>query len=188
MVRSAMYSFRRTLRHVLRAAFCVAAIGVAAGCQANQSGTEGVMTGPSPSPRIAAFLGGPTADVIGTADRVESYMLKPTLEADPNATGPGAIAGYYWKARGAALDPGAIDEFRRLILDEKSYDFVNTKKCPMVPEFAFRFVKGGDFVDILVSFQCTMWQFEHGPAKKREDFDPAADRLKAVVETVFKLD
>ena len=188
MVKEAIHGIRGVLRTVTRAVLCVALFGFAAACQANQSGTEGIVTSNAPSPRVAAFLGGPTLDVIGGADYVETYMLKPALAADPNATGPGAIAGYYWKARGAALDPASLAEFRRLIMDEGSYDFVNTKKCPMVPEFAFRFVKGGDFVDVLVSFQCKMWQFEHGPAKKTEDFDPAADRLKAVVETVFKLD
>ncbi|MBT3361230.1 MAG: hypothetical protein HN403_16535 [Rhodospirillales bacterium] len=135
--------------------------------------------------RLTGFLGADVIEIISTADRVEPFLLKPSL-MPTGATGPGAVAGYEWKARGADLAPAQMAAFKGLVLDEASYDFEAAKKCVMVPEYVFRFHAGEKSADVLVAFGCTMWAF--GSNEKVEDFDPVTANLRAIVETVFKLD
>lgn len=143
--------------------------------------------GAKPSAKLAGFLGAEFVDVVTTADRVEPFLLKPSL-VPGNAAGPNTVAGYDWKARGADLAPTDVAAFKALLLDEASYDFEAAKKCVMVPEYVFRFHAAGKSVDVLVAFGCTMWAFGSGDRQKVEDFDPVAGSLGAIVETVFKLD
>ena len=153
------------------------------------AGLVGVMTlvacGAVAQDRLGGFLGADVIHVVSTAERVEPFLLKPSL-MPPGATGPGAIAGYEWKARGADLAPAQMAAFKALVLDEASYDFETAKKCVMVPEYVFRFHAGTKSADVLVAFGCKMWAF--GSNDNVEDFDPVAANLSAIVETVFKLD
>ncbi|MBC8158571.1 MAG: hypothetical protein H8E94_04485 [Alphaproteobacteria bacterium] len=137
--------------------------------------------------RLSGFLGTDIIEVITTAERVEPFLLKPSLMPS-GATGPGAVSGYEWKARGADLAPAQMSAFKSLVLDEASYDFETAKKCVMVPEYVFRFHAGAKSADVLVAFGCTMWAFGEADGDKVEDFDPVAANLRAIVETVFKLD
>ncbi len=144
---------------------------------------------PQASGKVTAFLGEDLVSIIAAADRVEPYLLKPSLA--PTTVfldAPGVISGYNWKARGADLAPADVARFKALLLDSASYDFETAKKCPMVPEYAFRFHAGERSTNVLVSFGCTMWAFPKGEDIRVEDFDPVADQLKKIVETVFKLD
>ncbi len=152
-------------------------------CGAVAQGGSGIQ----PSAKLAGFLGSDIIDVVSTADRVEPFLLKPSLMPS-GATGPNAVAGYDWKVRGADLAPAQVAAFKALVLNETSYDFEIAKKCVMVPEYVFRFHAAGKSTDVLVAFGCTMWAFGSGDGQKVEDFDPVADNLRAIVETVFKLD
>lgn len=145
--------------------------------------------GPKPSGQVAAFLGDDLVAVIATADRVEPFLLRPMLAPNPiDIDVPGTVAGYEWKARGADLAPADVARFKSILLDSASYEFETVKKCPMVPEYVFRFHAGPRTADVLVAFGCSMWAFPKDGDIKVEDFDPAADRLRKIVETVFKLD
>ena len=137
----------------------------------------------------AEFLGPERVAIIASADRVEPFLLKATLAPMPaDMDVPGVVAGYAWKARGADFAPADVARFKALLLDSASYEFETVKKCPLVPEYAFRFHAGARKVDVLVAFECALWAFPDADGIRVEDFDPVADQLKAIVETVFKLD
>lgn len=177
-----------TIRNVFttlaaKAVVALALLSVAA-CGAGAQGNGG---GAGPSARVAAFLGQDAVALIAAADRVEPFLLKAALAPDAKA-GPGILAGYAWKARGADLAPGAVAEVKRLLLDDASYDFDVAKKCVMVPDYALRLHAGARHLDILVSFACSQWAIAGKGDSRVEDFDPVAGRLKAVVETVFRMD
>lgn len=171
----------------LRVLVTVMAVGMMAGCSQAGSGVarDGVAPVRAPSPRVAEFLGPDVVAILSAPDRVEPFLLEPALSAD--AKGPGTIAGYAWKARGAAFEVADLRAFQNLALDAASYDFEIAKKCPMVPEYAIRFMKGEAAVDVLLSFQCTMWEYVYKDARKREDFDPARDPLRKIVGTIFRM-
>lgn len=165
-----------------KAAIAFAVLSMAA-CGAVAQGDGGSAS----SAKVTAFLGRDAVALIAAADRVEPFLLKPALAPDAKA-GPGSIAGYAWKARGADLAPTAVAEIKRLVIDDASYDFDVAKKCAMVPEYALRVHAGSRHLDVLVSFACSMWAFDKDGEARVEDFDPVAGRLKAVVETVFRMD
>jgi hypothetical protein len=162
-----------------------AAIGLSAlvACGAVADGDDGKEL----DARVAAFLGADLISILADADRIETFLLQPSL-APENGTGPDFVAGYRWKARGADLAPAQIAAFRALLFDAGSYDFDVVKKCPMVPEYIFRVHAGGRSADVQLSFGCTMWAVADSGDWKVEDFDAATEALRAVVETVFKLD
>ena len=165
-----------------KATVALALLAVAA-CGAGAEGGGGT----APSAKVTAFLGQDAVALVKAADRVEPFLLRTALAPDAKA-GPDAIAGYAWKARGADLAPAAGAELKRLILDDASYDFDVAKKCVMVPEYALRLHAGPRHLDVLVSFACAMWAFDKDGDSRVEDFDPVVGRLRAVVETVFRMD
>lgn len=105
-----------------------------------------------------------------------------------DAGNPGTVSGYVWKARGADLAPAVVADLKKMMLDGTSYDFDMAKKCVMVPEFALRLHAGLRHLDVLISFSCNTWTFQVGRDGRLEDFDPVAGRMKAIVETVFRMD
>jgi hypothetical protein len=135
---------------------------------------------------VESFLGPEAAGIIAEADRIEPFMLKASLVPGSH-TGPDAIGGYRWMARGADLATEEVIAFKQLLLDEQSYDFDIVKKCVMVPEYAFRFSRGDRRTVVLVSLDCLMWGIRDGREVRVEDFDPVERRLKAIIETVFKI-
>ena len=162
---------------------CGVVLVLTAGCQTSQGGIQ-----VSPSPKIQAFLGDEIIAVVSAPDRIEPFLLEAAFMPDPSLTGPTAIGGYTWKARGADLPAVDIQWLSNLIMSQSSYDFEIAKKCPFVPEVALRFHRGTDHVDVMVSQSCAMWQFEKGDAAKLEDFDPIKDQMKAIISSVFKID
>lgn len=137
----------------------------------------------------AEFLGEERVSIIASADRVEPFLLRPTLAPMPSGIDvPGTVAGYAWKARGADLAAAEVARFKALLLDTASYEFETAKKCPLVPEYAFRFHAGTRKTDVIVAFGCPLWAFPDADGIRVEDFDPVVEQLKEIVETVFKLD
>lgn len=169
-----------TWRRVLESVLVLAAVSVSTACQGGVEPPAAV-----PSPRAAAFLGPEVAAILSQPDRVETYLLESALA--PDAIGPGSVAGYLWKARGTPLERADVAALRSLAFSDTSYDFENAKKCPLVPEYDVRFIKGDAAVDVLFSFQCTMWEFVHKNVRKREDFDPVQDQIKRILGTVFRV-
>jgi len=174
-------SVRSTVRLLAARAAVVLALASVAACGAVAQG------GPAPAERLGAFLGADALAALRGAERIEPYLLRAALAPEAKA-GPDLIAGYRWKARGADLPADAVAEFKAIALNPASYDFDVTKKCVMVPEYALRVHAGNRVLDVLISFKCAMWAFDVAGEQRVEDFDAVAGRLKAVVETVFRMD
>ena len=164
----------------LRGLACACLAWVAMGCAAN-AGNGGGASAP-----VVEFLGADAANVVAAATRVEPYKLKAAMES-PNAEGPDAVGGYYWQTRGADLWPAQAEELKDILLDSASYDFDVVKKCVFAPDFAFRFVAYDRSTVLLVSMQCGVWAVAGPDEPATANFDPAADAIRAIVETVFKL-
>lgn len=158
-------------------------LAILLGCSAVAPGGGAVA---APSARLAAFLGADAVAVLQGADRIEPFALETAL-MPPGGSGPDFIDGYRWKARGADLPPAAVAGFVHLALSDSSYDFAGAKKCPMVPEYALRVHAGPRTLDVLISFSCRTWAFGGDPESRVEDFDAVEAQLKAIIETVFRM-
>ncbi|MCG8511339.1 MAG: hypothetical protein MI741_19145 [Rhodospirillales bacterium] len=146
-----------------------------------------VADGEPMDPRVVSYLGDDLISIVKDADRVETFQLRASLYPE-GGDGPDFVAGYRWKARGADLAQEEIDVFRAVLFSAASYDFETAKKCPMVPEYVLRFHAGAASADIQLSFSCAMWAVKRGDDWMVEDFDAVTGGVKAIVETVFKLD
>lgn len=164
----------------VRGAFCAVLAWFAMGCVAD-AGNAGMA-----DKQVVDFLGGDAAAIIESATRVEPYALK-TAMTPPGAEGPDAVGGYLWQARGADLWPAQVEEFKDILLDSASYDFATVKKCVFVPEYAFRFAARDGAAVVLVSMQCGVWAVAGKDEPLVANFDPSAQAVRTIVETVFKL-
>jgi hypothetical protein len=175
------FRITQSRRRALGSLLCLTALLFAGGCVADGTMKTGI------DPDVSRLLGPRIAGILMAPDRVDTFMLQPSMMPPENLTAPGTIAGYDWTVRGAQLGPREIKAFQDLVFDSRSHVFGVTKKCVPVPEYALTFHKGGEAVSVLLSFSCDMWRFVTTGRDVEEDFDPVRDRLKAIIETVFRM-
>lgn len=131
---------------------------------------------------VARFLGADIADVIATADRVESFQL----EAKTDIVDP-AVQGYAVREKGPELTLDQVETFRTLIFAESSYVFDKSKRCPFLADTGFVFHAGERQASVVLSQSCKMWGFAGGAERPRlEDYDPAEGGIKALLVELFE--
>ena len=143
------------------------------------SGACGEVVVPEPTQTVRDFLG---ASIITTT-------LNPTAtrsyEVAGEKTDGGELAGHEIVAGGPALDEDEVRLFQSIVLDEKSYIWGETKKCPFLPEYAIEFEgESGRFL-AFISFSCNQIKFVEGDLERLQDVDPARRRLRQLVRKIF---
>ena len=134
---------------------------------------------PEPTQTVREFLG---ATIIATT-------LNPTVTRSYEVTGEktddGELAGHEIVADGPALDEEELRLFQSIVLDEKSYIWGETKKCPFLPEYALELEgESGRFL-AFISFSCNQIKFVEGDLERLQDVDPARRRLRRLVSKIF---
>lgn len=141
-----------------------------AGCQSAPRGL--------PPPELKMFLGWERFQVLLEAERVESYRL--TGEEDPTG-----IAGRRVLSRGPDLTPDQTAAVEALLVDPDSYVFQRFRRCDPAPSVALRHVREDETVDVLLSFDCNLWQFDFRGKTAIEEFDPVRPQLVDLVKELF---
>ena len=124
------------------------------------------------------FLGWQRFEVLLEADRVESYRLG---EEDH----PEGIGGRRVLSRGPNLTAGQVAALEALLIDPDSYVFSSVKRCDPTPQVALRHVRGDETVDVILCFDCDIWEFDFQGRASIEDFDPVRPQLVELVKALF---
>ncbi|MCE9597224.1 MAG: hypothetical protein K8S54_04580 [Spirochaetia bacterium] len=136
-----------------------------------------------PTQKVKQFLGEKMLKVLQAPDSVQAIQIEPRTGVSLEN-----IDGFKILNRGPMLSGDQILWLKSLIMDEKSYDFVNVKRHPMDPVIAYQFKKGTDTVHVLVSFAGNLWQFSGFDQKSIEDNDPVRASLVALAKELFPKD
>ena len=134
-----------------------------------------------PPSGLKMFLGWERFEVLLEADRVESYRLG---EEDHSE----GIGGRRVLSRGPDLSAEQVAGLEALFIDPDSYVFSSFKRCDPTPQVALRHVRGDETVDVILSFNCDIWQFDFRGKASIEDFDPVRPQLIELVKTLFPQD
>ncbi|MBL8021880.1 MAG: hypothetical protein JNM27_19555 [Leptospirales bacterium] len=136
-----------------------------------------------PTQKVKTFLGEKMLKVLQAPDSVQAIQVEPRAGVSLEN-----IEGFKILNRGPMLSAEQTGLLKSLIMDEKSYDFVNVKRHPMDPIIAYQFKKGTDTVNVLVSFAGNLWQFSGFDQKSIEDNDPVRAYLVGLAKELFPKD
>ena len=120
--------------------------------------------------KVKEFLGTNLLKIINSPDSIESFQISPR-----KAEGSNTLEGYPVIKILPKLNKDQMQLLISIILDEKTYNFNEAKKCPFVAEFAYRFKSGTDSAVLLISPSCDVLQFLSSDKKMAEDYDGTED-------------
>ena len=132
------------------------------------------------SAKMVRFLGSDIIEILKAPESIESYRVE--LHKTNRA---GSLGGYPVHQRGPALNARQITQISSLLLDEQSYLFDVVKKCLFLPEYAFKAVRGGKSVVILICFSCEELLFVYENREILEDFDRVTPKMRSLIEELF---
>ncbi|MCK6471502.1 MAG: hypothetical protein L6R28_07130 [Planctomycetes bacterium] len=146
-----------------------------------------------PSQQVADFLGKDAIEILKAPEKVECFRIDgKSLRTPENPAkddgAPQRIRGYTITAQGKDQDAAFGGKIAAVLFDEKTYNFEETKKCLPLPGVAFRVWKGGDSVDVLLCFECSMVVVATGGKDvqtKVEDFDHARAALVSLAKAAL---
>jgi len=156
------------------------ALAVATSCRQNDTGKEDSVMVPEPSAKVMQFLGGVMIDILKNPEKVESYRV------GFHKTGKGNnMGGYPVTGKGRDLAPKQVERLQAMLFDENTYLFDVVKKCLFLPEYAFRFLKGGKSVIVLICYSCEELTFVFEGKELLEDFNNATPRMRILTSELF---
>ena len=134
-------------------------------------------------PEVETFLGNNIVQLMLAPDRVESYRVAAEINDDIPVT----LGGHPITATGPLLSPAQIEKLRSLVLSGNSYIFGSSKRCPFLPSYGFKIIRGQEDASILVAPGCSLWRFEGKAKKAIEDFDPVAKDVGMLLDQLFPI-
>ncbi|HAU29169.1 MAG TPA: hypothetical protein DCW68_03550 [Rhodospirillaceae bacterium] len=133
------------------------------------------------SPSIAKLLGPEISGILQAPDRIESFRI--SAEMDENA--PQKIGEHTVLQAGPILSTEQAHRLAFMASSETSYVLDASKRCPFLPTYGFRLTRNAESFSILVAPGCALWRFEDKDRSIIEDFDPAADTMKSLLDELF---
>jgi hypothetical protein len=168
------------MKKTIALAILCAAAAMVLSCRQGTVPDEGKKMETEISPKVTGFLGNDIIDIIKSPEKVESYRVK------FQKTGKGTtMGGYPVTAQGPDLAPKQIERLQAILLDANTYLFDVVKKCLFLPEYAYRFVRGGKNVIVLVCYSCEELTFVFEGRELLEDFNNATPRMRALTGELF---
>jgi hypothetical protein len=107
-----------------------------------------------PSAKVKEFLGDSILGVLSAPDSVTAVLVEPRGGSTADH-----MDGFKLLSKPVALTAEQISTLQNAIMDEKTYDFLHSKRHPFDPSVGFQFKKGKDTVNVLVSYYGNLWQF-----------------------------
>ncbi len=162
---------------VVSAALCCCVVSCKGGVNDEGSAMREKITA---SPKMVRFLGADVVEILQAPERIESYRvgMRKSRQGD-------TIGGYPVLGRGPALSAAQVTQLASLLLDEHSYLFDVVKKCLFLPEYAFRAVRGGKNVVVLICFSCEELLFVYENREILEDFDRITPKVRTLIAELF---
>lgn len=131
------------------------------------------------SPEVKKFMDNTLLHTVGEAEKIESYYL---LNVEGSAV---EISGIPAK-KGPMVEGETKKAFIKLLLDAKSYELVQQKRCPFIPEYALRFIKGNDVADVVFAVNnCPKVSFRQNGGDVMRDTDPSVPEQQKLFKTLF---
>ena len=97
-----------------------------------------------------------------------------------------AICGYPVINNGPELPASELAGLKRILLDEKTYDFKYAKKAFVFPDYAFVLFKGSEQVAVLFDFYRKEVLFVNEGKELVEDFDNAEKDVRNITDRLIK--
>lgn len=132
------------------------------------------------------FLGADIARILETASRVETLRIDGSLESR-KLTGE-RVGDYPILGLGPELEPAQIETLRDALFDTANWQFDIAKACEFMPGVDYRFIAGGEQVDVLLCFSCDEWGFLYRDRLRIEDNDRARRKLLELARASFPKD
>ncbi len=121
-------------------------------------------------------------DIIQHYDSFHSFLV--TINKQPDQE---SIAGKYGILdEGPELSQENICALQHYVLNEDNFRFSPIKKFLFIPEYAFKFTKGGDTVTILVSLSYQQIEFLYKATSRRGDFEKSVTSLETIIKENLK--
>lgn len=136
-----------------------------------------------PSAKVKEFLGDSILGVLSAPDSVTAVLVEPRGGSTADN-----MDGFKLLSKPVALTAEQISTLQNAIMDEKTYDFLHSKRHPFDPSVGFQFKKGKDTVNVLVSYYGNLWQFSGSGKTLIEDNDGARKPLLNLAKQLFPKD
>lgn len=133
-------------------------------------------------PTMEKVFGKELLSIFSKFDHAELYEIS----SKKNSSIKKRIGSYYVIRKLGDLPEPAVEELKKLLLDEKIYDLGYMKKCLFIPEYALVLHSEEKRVDIAVSFISLELRFFYKGKVITEDFDKAENKLKTIVNNVAR--
>jgi hypothetical protein len=132
---------------------------------------------------VKKFFGERITGIIKESVSAASFRLKPEKTKDDKVKN---IHGFPVVSEGPGLTETQIASLKRILLDEKTYDFKYSKRAFVFPEYAVILKNGNDSVAVLIDFYRKEFLFVNENRELVEDFDNAEKQLKMLLDDIFK--
>jgi hypothetical protein len=132
---------------------------------------------------LESFLG-PMKPILMSPNRVESFIVGAEI-ADASVPAESQLGRFPILELGPELTPEQLKQLQTIVLDDKNYVWQRAKKCLFRPEVGLRFIKGAEETALLLSTWCNIWSFSYQDQEKTKDFDPAAEKITALLKSIF---
>ncbi len=156
-------------------ALCLGFIIIVSGCSSAVSRAD------VPA-NVKNFLGEKILAIIIDADSCMPFMVKPEKTKDTKVK---CLHGFPVTKEGPALPVDELNKLKRILLDEKTYDFKYAKRAFVFPEYAFVFSKGNEEVIVFFDFYRKEVLLVNEGKELVEDFDNAENDVRAVIDRIF---
>ena len=126
-------------------------------------------------------MGNDIYKIISSPDAIEIYKIETQKNTSKNN-----INGYPIIKNGGELSGSEVKSLKSILLDEKTYDFELTKRCPFLPEYVFQINKGEKKLNLFVCYSCEKITIIYKTKKIIVDYINVRPKFQHITDKHFK--